>query len=168
MTRDQEAELATNMDHSLSTADRNYNIGLNLQVSTRCARLIANMYHNAEQVHDEDSEDDENGSDQEVAEQAESLKQKVINKTFFGKKAVFSQDDRDALRQACAGIVETLTEDPSKKIIASKVMTALKDAGAKYRYLQNTYTEKQIVDKLCMEVRVRRGRIAKCKKTDDK
>lgn len=44
INRDQQTELAKHMDHSLETADRHYNIGMNIQTSVRAARLIVSLY----------------------------------------------------------------------------------------------------------------------------
>ena len=233
ITREQQQELARTMDHSVSTADRHYDLAGGLRVSARVASLIASMCYaepNPEDESDSEEECEEEGPESNLEEesagevqeselevevevagtskgkgharstskgkgcarstskgkgsarsitsgisdvrqkrrvfQAEkpeipqgcSLKDPTEASVLFGKKMLFSPDEKARLITVFRRYITECMENREKKIKRADIVTVLQAAGPNFTDILQRYTVEQVYDKLRHHIRERRGK----------
>jgi len=180
-SRDEQMSMAQHMDHSVETADRNYDVSSGVKNTAKFRTIIQSLITGWEDVidqpeADEDKEDepeaDEDNGDNDGDENAgddtphehlpanNSLLTCSI-KFKFGKPEVFTPEDRERVRRACSRLIADKMKNGGP-VKCAEVVKCVQEAGITFQDLFSLYTKKQLYSRVRTEIRKARLSTISC------
>jgi hypothetical protein len=160
LSRDDQQTMARAMDQSWETAEKIYSSHHDVECSQDFAEILFNQI--LQLPEDEVEQDD---SDEEVIEEVQDLEavedigpakgQLMPNekRLWFGKEAVFNEEETFAIREACSLYIQDKIDDTTATLYAPEIRLAIQRAGPSLRQLRAKFPMQQILDKVRAMVR---------------
>ena len=160
LSREDQITMATHMDHTIGTADRIYDTSSGVKCTARFSKIVDRFF----QFEHDDEEDADEDEDLDI-EQSETLMQEHEQEPMaqpsssttpcrFGRPEVFPEEDRGRILRCCMPLIEKRLSD-GRPLRREDAITQVKEGGIQFQDLLTRYTQKQLYNRIRLELRKR-------------